>query len=1528
MKERETNGFHPVTEEWFRRRIGEATDVQRRAWPAQVRGDNTLIAAPTGSGKTLAAVLPCLDRLAVDKLADGERYVRGVRVLYVTPLKALNNDIHHHLEGFLKEMAETAETLGAPWPELTVGVRTGDTSQSTRASMLRRPPDLLVTTPESLYILLTSEKARTILRTVNQVVVDEIHDLAADKRGMHLTVSLERLEEWCGRRLQRIGVSATQKPIERMARFLGGWEPAAAAVEAGRLGAEADETGPEAEEAGPETAREAAEPGAGAARTEERPETGEPDAPDAPDDPNAADVPGAAYRPRPVTIVESPMERSLSLLVTLAERAGKGRGEERIWQPLLDKLFLLMEGSATCLIFANNRRLCERLTLRLNEHAGEEIARSHHGSVSREKRLEVERQLKAGELRCLVATSTLELGIDVGAVDLVLQIDSPKSSAAAIQRFGRAGHAVGGLSRGALVARGRGELPEAAVLARATAARDIEPIRVPRGSLDVLSQQLVAMAATDDWPLDRLAAVLARSDSFRGLPLAKLTAALEVLGGLFPFARPLLEWDRESGVMRKRPGSSMAAVLGAGTIPPTSGFPVHHAESRVHVGELDEEYIHESRVGDVFQLGASSWTIREIRPDRIYVTEAANRFSEIPFWRAQPVSRSFELGREVGRFLETLALRDLSRPEPVQEWLKDEYKLDEPASLALIGLVKAQRESCAVPTDRRLVMEHYTDDVGRHHLIIHSLFGRRFNLTWQLALKAELEKVVAEKFYAGVRDGGIEFVFPEWSPAYLEAIARVDAKRLEQLLLGALPGSPLFGSHFRRIAEVSLLLTRGYTRVPAWKQRMRGEELLRDALPYTERFPYVREALEEAMTESLSVPEVKRMLDEVSAGRIEVVYRDTNFPSPFGTEFVREYVMENFYESDTVSRDLQRQVLGVSRELAAELFGEDSARRAISPAVLDREEERLTGRPQETLTPDQAYRLLKERGDHSPAEWSRAAGAEAGELLAALLTAGRVASVRLAGEERWICSDEAGLYAAFPESPESVTFILRRYTEHRLSFTAKDMAARYALPLARCREWIEEGKEQKRVEPAPFAEPGETGLWTSAKVAERVVRFSLLEYRKQAEPVEPARYAAYLAGRQGLAGGLSVGERASLPEETGPDALRRIIAGVQGLFLPVSHYESYLFPSRLPGYRKEDLDLLCAAGDVVWIGRREEGEKEGKIAFFLAESTDLLAPCLPSAGDSSQPELLAYLKTKGACFLAQIARDFGEVPSAMLARLLDLVWEGRAANDQFAPLRLALSGGTAAKSKGGRAGFQSGLGRWYATGSFASAPPAGAAGGERERREAEDRSAAAWVRHLLDRFGILTRNLVSEYSPYPWERLYGVLKQLEDWGLLTRGFFVSGIPVMQYAAKETVDALRSYQPLAGGGGFSLLSAADPANPYGVLLPWPEREGASFSRKPSNYLLLRGTVWELWLENNGKRLADMGLSTDPRLRRSSLVFALKAILKGARLKKVTVDRWNGEPVRLSSEAELFGSLGAERDREVLVFWPSALASISP
>jgi ATP-dependent Lhr-like helicase len=618
-------GMLPALAAWFAQAFGEPTDVQRRAWEAIRSGTHALIAAPTGSGKTLAALLPCLNSIA-GHISAGAATDKGVKILYITPLKALNNDIHHHVLGFANEIERVAAEEGLEWPGIRSAVRTGDTKPAERAAMLKRPPEVLVTTPESLYILLTSEKGRDMLRTVRQVVVDEIHNLAADKRGTHLSLSLERLTDICAGQVQRIGVSATQKPLERVARFLGGWEEPAS---------------------------------------------------DEPPEASAEDfVHPLGYRPRPVRIVESDMQKTYAVTAVIPDLSRVLQTREAVWLPLLDVLMNLMEGSRSVLIYVNSRRLCERLCLRLNDHVGYEMARAHHGSMSREWRLEVEQLLKSGELRCIVATASLELGIDVGHVDFVIQIDPPPEAASGIQRIGRAGHSVGDTSRGAIVARYKGTLPDIAVLSRMITDRDIEEITIQRDALDVLSQQTVAITVEQERTVDSLFGMIVRSDSYRSFPRERLESLLEVQSGFYPFVRPLLDWDRETGRLSRRASSGMAAITGAGTIPQSSAYPLHHAESRAQIGELDEEFVHETKVGDVVQLGSQSWMIREIRHDRVYATEAGNRFSEIPFWRNEAAARSYELGARIGAFMRELEER-LARPDlETAEWLEAGYGMD------------------------------------------------------------------------------------------------------------------------------------------------------------------------------------------------------------------------------------------------------------------------------------------------------------------------------------------------------------------------------------------------------------------------------------------------------------------------------------------------------------------------------------------------------------------------------------------------------------------------------------------------------------------------------------------------------------------------------------------------------------------------------------------------------------------------------------------------------------------------------------
>jgi len=1318
--------WHPVLASWFSDKYGEATDVQLRAWPLVAAGAHTLIAAPTGSGKTLAALMPLLNRLVLDKLAEPARRTDkgGVRILYVTPLKALNNDIREHLFDYTAEWKRRAETAGMPWPGITVGVRTGDTTQNTRASMLRHPPDVLVTTPESLYILLTSPRAREMLRTVRHVVVDEIHDLAASERGVHFSLTLERLSVLCDGTPQRIGVSATINPAERIARYLGGQEEAA----------------------------------------------------------------DGQHAPRPVEIVESDMNRRLEVRVTVpayGERLLNRR--EDVWTPLVEEILRHTREGATTLIFVGNRRLCERLSSRLNEMCGEGFCRSHHGSVSRERRLETEQLLREGKLRCLVATSSLELGIDIGDVDHVLQIDSLFTAASGIQRFGRAGHRVGGISRGTIIVRSRGLLPEVAVLAARIHRKQTEPIQIPRHLGAVLAQQIVAIVSQEEWRADDLYRLIRRSDNYDDYPREQFDELLDMLCGACPSVRPLIDRDPATGVLRGFSSSAYRAVTGSGTIPSSTNFPVYHAETRVHLGELDEEYVFESRVGDVFQLGATNWRIRSIRSDRVEVIEAGSGLGEIPFWRAEGQGRSFELSLEIGELVERLVrLLDEAQPsqpearQRAEELLMAEHHLSAEAAQSLISLIQAQRAASAMPSHRRIVVEWFTDDSGMTHVVIHSWFGRRFNRTWLLALQHHLEREYPHDLYTTAKDNGIELVFRVWDPLLLERIRAVNSRTIERTLLDAVPTSQMFAARFRQLAETSLLLTRGFQRTPSWLKRVRGDELLRAVMAEGTSFPLLKETYRECMEQLLDLHHVRQVLRDVEEGHIEYQVVRCDRPSPLATQFFFDFLNVAIYESDALTRDLKQRMAGISRQLAIEVFGSTNGMDGVE------------------VPTDQS----EARTEEGAAEGLR--------------------------EANWHARLDVSQYMKFLQ------------LGHRLHPS----------------------------------------------------------YRLQ-----------------------------------GTDGVLEALSRLQGVYLPLSWWESFVLPSRVNGYRREDLDLLCASGDIIWLGRKEDGQAEGKIAFFRADAPELYAPFLPDEHiEPCHPDIYELLRTRGASFLTQLARDAGEEPSSVLGKLIDLVWQGLVTNDQFAPVRM--HGQRRAAAANARGKFRSGLGRWYLVRdlrSDAASPQRTAGGVDAASVDAPmERSVLAWTRHLLRMYGIITRSLVQSYSPFAWEVHLAALVRMEELGLVTRGLFIRDIQALQFAEREIAERLGETfftgDPANGEDELVALSAVDPANPYGLTVEWPNGKvnaaTAGFARKPGNYMLLRGGRFLLWAANNGRKLTPVDASASDLQKQAEYIrFTARCLIREQGQRKVKIESWNGQPIARTELAEHLARLGAERDGQAFVLWPS-------
>lgn len=1432
------NRFHPILQAWFEHKFGVPSPVQAEAWDKITQGGHTLIASPTGSGKTLAALLPCMDRIMQDKHNDGG--ITGVRALYITPLKALNNDIQDHLIEYFRELDELAAGQGAPVPVIRTAVRTGDTTPSMRAAMLRNPPDLLITTPESLYILLTSEKGRGMLKNVQQIIVDEIHDLIGDRRGTHLSLTLERLSAWCSSPIQRIGVSATQKPLAVAARYLGGWEGEA---------------------------------------------------------------------PRPVNIVESRSDKKIQLRVEKLSASKITSDKEEIWTPVVERITEIIRGCSTVLVFVNNRRLSERLVLRLNDHAGYEMARSHHGSLSRERRLEAEQLLRSGKLQCLVATSSLELGIDVGSIDRVIQIDSPKEAAAGIQRVGRSGHQLGGVSSGIMLVRNRAELPEMAVLARHITDRDIEDIRVQRNCLDVLSQQVVAMVACEDWPVDDLCSFIRRSDCFRNYPPERLEQMLKVLSGFYPFVRPLIDWNRETGMLKRRKNSAVAALMGGGAIPRSSNYPVHHAASRVYLGELDEEYIFESRTGDVFQLGASSWKIQSITNHAVYVTESNNVFSEIPFWKGEALGRSFELGLAIGQFLRELSDRIAAEEQEAVSWLEKSYYLDGAASQELVSFVKQQRHTSIVPSDKIIFMEQFTDELKHTRLIIHSVFGRRLNRTWMLALQHMLKNKTGVKPAAFCGDNAVEFIYSpkEWDPSYMEMIRRFQAESLESVLLEVIPSTAQFAQTFKRMAEMSLLLNRGFKRTPAALQRLRSEELLKASLPYAEHFPLIYEATRECLQDQLDLEHLRQIVRGLQSGQIQWAVHRSSIPSPFARAVMTDFIGSQMYEDGTLGKALQYKLASLRKETASEWFGEDAALQMLDPEIIASEQARLQKGNEHENNAESLIRLLKLQGDLRAEELVGRFGASAEAWISELHTEKRIDPVSIAGDERWICSDEREVYAAFPSNAQSVHFILSRFMESVFTFSEQDLMQRYGLSAEQARQYIEQAAEQELIDRAPLKD--QNNDWMSKRIINRVISLSMQRIKQEAGTVAPGVFLREMLERHHLPAAV---------KRSGSDGVKQVIEQLQGLFLPVSYWESVVLPSRVRGFRKEDLDMLCAQGEVIWIGANPREGKEGRVAFFLAEAKELYAPYLRRETVSKHPELLQLLRGRGASFLTALSRDMNLLPSELLEQLFELVWEGHISNDQFAPVR-----NYAARKNGKN---HSGFGRWYALDSIhdPGIDPYSPA------------VLVSWLQHTLKRDGLICKATAGETSPYSWDTMYGALRQLEDWGMVLRGLFVQGIETLQFAPKESIEQWSSSaasviikDELGQSNHPILLPAEDPANPYGVFLKWPKVQGAAFSRKPGNYLVIVDGHWLMWVEGNGKRWFNLNegrweLQADNQERLPVLFKRLiSEMLALRKLKKIVIDRWNGEPVLDSAVSGILCGLGAENDRSSLIIWPSSI-----
>ncbi len=1426
--------FSSATRAWFEGTFEEPTPAQTLGWPAIARGGHTLIQAPTGSGKTLAAFLYGIDKLTAQRSAQsvrvsgpaegarGNREVppasdAGVRLLYVSPLKALNYDVERNLRGPLAGLGS----------ELTVAVRTGDTPQKERAAMLRNPPDILITTPESFFLLLTS-RARENLRSVETLILDEVHAVAGTKRGSHLALSVERLERLTERPVQRIGLSATQRPLDEIGRFVSGGREIEL-VDAGR-----------AKELDLEVVvpvEDMREPG-GAAVSQ----------------PGMAD--GNALM--------KPTQGGIS----------------SIWPSIYPEILRLVREHRSTIVFVNNRRLAERLALRLNELAEEEIARAHHGSLAREQRTEIEELLKRGEIPCLVATSSLELGIDMGAVDLVVQVESPKSVARGLQRIGRAGHELHAVSKGRIFPKFRADLLESAVVAERILDGAIEETVIPRNPLDVLAQQIVGICAEEEISVDDLHDLVRGAYPFRDISRSQLENVLDMLAGRYPsdeFAelRPRVIWDRTAGLVRGRPGVRRLAVQNAGTIPDRGLFGVHLVDGGGRVGELDEEMVYEARTGQVILLGASSWRIEEITRDRVLVSPAPGVPGAVPFWKGEGLGRPYELGSAIGRFSrEVLALSEakaLTR-------LTGEHRLDERAAENLLAFLREQEGATGtVPSDKTVVVERFRDEIGDWRVCILTPFGARVHAPWGLALGSRLRESLGLEVQSIWSDDGIALHLPDAdSPPSTDQLM-LEPDEVDELLMADLGGSALFGSRFRENAARALLIPRRRPgeRTPLWQQRLKAQSLLQVARRYGS-FPVVLETYRECLQDVFDLPGLQKILTGLKTRELDLVDVETPSASPFASSLLFDYVATYMYEDDTPPAERRAQALSLDRDLLRELLGQEELRDLVDPDALDEVERRLAG---EARNADELHDLLRRRGHLREGEFEPA-------YAETLLRERRAIRIRVAGDEVLAAAEDAGRYrdalgamppGGLPEAfleraQEPLPSLLLRFARTHGPFTTAEAAERFGLEPARAEEELKRLEREDKLVRGELRPGGTEREWCDPDVLRRLRRASLAALRREVEPVDQAALGRFLPGWQG------VDRRATLREALVP---------LQGLALPVALWEEEVLPRRVPGYQPAQLDQLCASGEVVWVGAGLD-----RVALLFREDAPVLgrpAAAPPPEGDVH--DRLREALGHSAEFWFDLLNATGLDSETALPALWELVWAGEVTNDAWTPLRAARRQGVPQPERRPRrfsrrrsAAITATQGRWSLTDRLFPGRP----------------EARALAELLLERQGVVTRDGVrAEGIAGGFGAVYGELRALETVGLCRRGYFVEGLGGAQFAlggAVERLRELRSGEADADADADAdalVLAAADPAQPYGAALPWPKRAGARAARVAGARVVLLDGEAALFVERGGRSLVPLREPDEAWLRPA--LAALVAHVRGRGGRRLAVERFDGEPV---------------------------------
>ncbi|WP_293784883.1 ATP-dependent helicase, partial [uncultured Aeromicrobium sp.] len=1387
-------------------------------------------------------------------------------------------------------ISNVAVRQGTSFREVSVGVRSGDTPPAERRRLQAHPPDILITTPESLFLMLTSS-ARETLRTVDTVIVDEIHAVAATKRGAHLAVSLERLDTLLGRPAQRIGLSATVRPHEEVARFLGGRSPVTvvAPSSTSRMDLQIVVPVPDMTQLGPR-------------------ET------------HAGPPEGSAAQ-------------------AIKDRDADHRSGGTIWPHVEEAIVDRVLQARSTIVFANSRGVAERLTARLNEayvervegeriapatrqpaHLGgvsgqsdgapPTLARAHHGSVSKEQRALIEDDLKSGRLRCVVATSSLELGIDMGAVDLVIQVSSPPSVAAGLQRVGRAGHQVGELSRGVVFPTNRHDLVAAAVTAARMRSGDIEQLRVLANPLDILAQQTIAAAALESVDVEEWFETVRRAAPFAALPRSAFDATLDLVSGRYPSdefgeLRPRLVWDREAGTLIGRPGSQRLAVTSGGTIPDRGMFAVVLAgedeSGGRKVGELDEEMVYESRVDDVIALGATSWRIQEITHDRVIVVPAYGMPARLPFWRGDAVGRPYELGRAIGQFL-----RELEQSGP-----PGDIGLDGHAVANLTALVADQRAATGrLPTDQTLVLERFRDELGDWRVVLLSPYGRAVHAPWALAVGARILERYGVDGSVVAGDDGIVARIPDTDAEPPSAdLFVIDPDELEDIVTREVGGSALFAARFRECAARALLLPRRNprSRAPLWQQRQRSAQLLEVARQYP-TFPILLETAREVLQDVYDLPALQDLARRIAGREIGLLEVTTEVASPFAQTQLFGYVGAFLYDGDLPIAERRAAALTLDPGLLAELLGRTDLRELLDPQVVETTEREL-----QRLTPERAARsaehvadLLRLIGPLSADEVAARTAPEhrsaAADWLSALRDQRRAIEVPVGGVLRWAAVEDAarlrdalgtalpmGIAAAHLEAvADPLADLVARYARCHGPFTTEEVAARYGLGTAVVGTALARLAEQRRVVHGEF-HPSAAGRdeWIDAAVLRKLRARSLAAARQQVEPVDALAFARFLPAWQ------HVGDR-----HRGVDAVLSAIDQLAGVPLPASAWESLILPSRVVDYQPAMLDELLAAGEVSWTGAGTLAGNDGWVLLVPGDLGGLHGGEPPAAG-SVAAELLEAMRGSGAFLFHQLQEilDSGRDSDQIVDALWELVWSGQISNDTFAPVRARVRSGGAHRTR--RTPPRTRLHRGMRRPARPVLPPV-ASGRWFALETSQDATAAQLVRTelALHRHGVVTKGAVAvENPPGGFSAMYRVLREMEVSGAALRGYFVDGLGGAQFAARGAIDRLRAHvreddEPSADAP--VVLAATDPANPYGAALPWPDREtgGHRPGRKAGALVVLHDGRLVLYLERGGKTLLTF---TDEPARLEIAAEGFVRTARALRLGRMTIHTSDGQPV---------------------------------